>query len=180
MLNPGTERNITEDLVLESNQEAGVTMGLVPHPTDPALPFPAASAPTYQAGVKDHIVRNNEFLSNGNAVWLTNATRNVQIDHNDIAANQSEGVLLERSDGNTVADNDFTASGAAAIELIGSSGNTLARNAVLENGGGIVLTITASDAGYMPSDDNVVRDNVIAENGGPGIELSGSSNSVVS
>ena len=51
---------------------------------------------------------------------------------------------------------------------------------MLENGSGIVLTITASDAGYLPSDDNVVQDNVIAENGGPGIELSGSSNSAVS
>ena len=50
MLNPGTERNIVEDLVLESNQEAGVTMGLVPHPTDPILPFPEASRPDLPGG----------------------------------------------------------------------------------------------------------------------------------
>ena len=50
MLNPGTERNIIESLVLESNQEAGVTMGLVPHPTDPILPFPEASPPPTRPG----------------------------------------------------------------------------------------------------------------------------------
>ena len=148
MLNPAPSATSSSASSSRRNQEAGVTMGLVPHPTDPILPFPRPRPPRIQAGVKDNIVRDNEFLGDGIAVWLTNGTRDVQISDNDIAASQQQGVLLERSDDNPVADNDITASGAAGDRAGRIERQHRDRQHVLENGGGIVLTITASDAGY--------------------------------
>jgi CSLREA domain-containing protein len=180
MLNPGTERNIIDGVTLLSNQEAGIALGQVPHPLDPTQPFPPPPPPTYQAGVRDNILRNNTLMSNDAGVWLTNGTRGTLVRGNDMAANSEGGVLIERSSDNHVETNSISASSEAGVGLIGSSGNTILGNLLTENGGGVYLGATDSSSGNIPSDDNLVENNAIAESGGPAIEVAGSSNSTLS
>jgi CSLREA domain-containing protein len=180
MLNPGVEGNIIEGMTLQNNQEAGVALGVVPHPLDPTLPFPLPPPPTYQAGVRDNILRNNIFLADDVSIWLTNGTRNTLIRNNDIAASGSQGIWLERSSLNRVENNLINASGGTGLELEGSSNNVIVGNTLTENSPGLVLITTNSAAGYMPSNDNLIQSNIITESGGPGIEIAGSSNSAIS
>jgi|GEM_PF-3162244 len=179
MLNPGTEANVIEAMTLQSNQEAGIGLGFVPHPSNPTLPFPEPPPPTFQAGVRDNVLRNNTLLANDVGILLVNGTRGTLIRANEIAANTKGGILLERSDNNTLETNQITASSEPGIELIGSSNNTIISNTVEDNGGGIYLALTDSLAGYLPSNNNLVQGNVIVDSGGPAIELAGSNNGAV-
>lgn len=180
MLNPGTEHNIVEAMTLQSNQEAGIGLGFVPHPLDPIQPFPEPPPPTFQAGVKDNILRDNTLLANDTGIWLTHGTRGTLIHANDLAANTKGGILLERSNDNTLEANQINASSEPGVVLIGSSDNAIVGNTVEDSGGGVYLTLTDSLAGYLPSNNNLIQGNIIVESGGPAIELVGSSNGAVS
>ena len=180
MLNPGTTNNIVEGMNLQSNQETGIGLGFVPHPTDPTLPFPQEPPPTLQAGVRDNILRNNTILANDTGIWLIHGTRGTVITGNDLSANTKGGILLDRSSDNHVEANLVNASSEPGIELIGASANTILNNTLTENGNGVYLTLTDSAAGYQPSNNNLVQGNIITESGGPGIELVGSINGAVS
>jgi CSLREA domain-containing protein len=180
MLNPGTTDNIVEGMTLESNQEAGIGLGFVPHPLDPITPFPEAPPPTFQAGVRDNILRNNTIIANDTGIWLIHGTRGTLISGNDVSANTKGGILLDRSSDNRVETNQVNASSEPGVVLIGASNNTVLNNTLLENGGGVYLTLTGSDAGYQPSNNNLVQGNIITESGGPALELAGSTNGAVS
>lgn len=171
MLNPGTTFNIVDSVSLENNQEAGVALGLVPHPLDPSLPFPPEPPLTYQAGVSDNIIRNSDFLANDSGVWLTHGTQRTKIHDNEIRATSEEGVRIERSSNNLVESNEISAGG-AGIGLRGSNNNTILNNTLSENGNGVVIEATVSGVTGVPSNDNLVEGNVISESGGDAIEIS--------
>jgi CSLREA domain-containing protein len=179
MLNPNTENSIVESITMEQNQEAGVALGQVPHPTDPLQPLPAPAPYSFQSGVRNNIIRNNTLLSNDQGVWLTNNTRGTLVSGNFLAGNAQYGVFIERSGDNRVESNEISGSSGAAVELKGSSNNTIKGNNVAENGGGVHLGITDSSSGSLPSNDNLVEANTIVESGGDAIEISGDSISLV-
>ena len=176
MLNPGTTNNIIENMTLQANQEAGVGLGFLPHPLDPILPFPEPPPPTFQAGLRDNIIRNSTILANDTGIWLVHSTRGTLISGNEINANGKGGVLMESSNDNRVENNQISASSEPGVALVGSNNNTILNNMLTENGGGVYLTLTDSLAGYRPSNNNLVQGNIITESGGPGIDLAGSTN----
>ena len=176
MLNPNTTSNIVENMTLQANQEAGVGLGFLPHPLDPILPFPEPPPPTFQAGLRDNIIRNNTVIANDTGIWLIHGTRGTLITSNEISANGKGGVLVDRSSDNRVENNVINASSEPGVALVGSSNNTILNNTLIENGGGVYLTLTDSLGGYQPSNNNIVQSNIISESSGPAIELWGSGN----
>jgi parallel beta-helix repeat protein len=174
MLNPGTAGNIVEGIRAERNQEAGITLGQLPHPTDMLLPLPLPPPYTFQSGVRNNIIRNNDVFANAVGIWLTNATSGNAVSGNTISASASEGIWIERSTGNRVEANTVNASSGPGVGLTGASDNTVLNNLLTENGGGVLLETTDSSSGSRPSNNNVVQGNTITEPGGDGVEISGS------
>lgn len=171
MLNPGVERNIVEALVLQSNKEAGIALGQVPHPLDPTQPFPQPPPPTFQAGVKDNILRGNSLVINDVGIWLRHATRGTLIIANTFAANSNQGVWIERSSANRVEANEIIMSSGAGVLLQGSSGNTILGNTLTENGAGVFISTTDNSVLGLPSNDNRVEGNTITEGNANAIEV---------
>jgi parallel beta-helix repeat protein len=180
MLNPNTTDNIVEGMILELNQEAGIGLGFLPHPLDPITPYPLPPSPTFQAGVRDNILRNNILRSNDTGIWLIHGTRGTLVQSNELSVNAKGAILIDRSSDSHVEGNQITMSGADAIQLVGASGNTILNNTLVENDGGITLMLSDSLSGYMPSDNNRVEGNVITESGGPAIDLAGSGQGLLS
>jgi parallel beta-helix repeat protein len=172
MLNPGSERNIVEAMKSEHNQEAGIALGKVPHPRDPLAPMPSEEPlPTFQSGVNGSILRNNEVIGNAIGVWLTNGTKESLIHHNSLAANDKEGIWIERSTANRVESNEITLSNGAGVALQGSGNNTVVTNDLSENDAGVLIDVTRTGTVGMPSNGNRVEGNRIFESGEAGIEV---------
>ncbi len=181
-LNVGTEKNIVEALILEQNQEAGVSLGTIPQP-DPVLGLPTPEQPpsSFQSGVLDNTVRNNQIRANDHAIWLTNNASNTLIKDNEIAAHGNDAILVERSHGNRIEANSIEASSGTGIALKGSRDNLVLNNLLEDNGGGgILIGLTdGPPAPDLPSNDNRVEKNTIVESGGSAIEVAGNSKAYV-
>jgi CSLREA domain-containing protein len=174
MLNPGTRANIVEDLDIQNNQEAGVALGAVPHPTSPTLPYPDPAPPSFQSNVIGNIVRDNRIDANAVGVWVTNKTTDTTVLRNTLASNAEEGVWLERSSNTSVQLNDVSGSSGHAVLLQGANGNTILENDLSENGGGVLLGLTDTGTVGLQSNNNRVEKNTILESGEAGVQIEGS------
>ena len=104
MLNVGTTANIVEGVTVVLNQEAGMALGHVPPPLDPAFP-PPEEPPPINSGVNGNTLRNNTVLANDVGVWLTNGARDNLILSNSVSANGKQGVWVERAHYNRLETN---------------------------------------------------------------------------
>ena len=138
MLNPGTEKNIVEQLEIQQSQEAGIGLGHVPHPTDMLLPLPPPPPSSFDSKVIGNILRFNTIVANDIGIWLAYKTKETLILENEINVNPAEGVMLERSHGNRIEGNTIFGSSGSAVLMEGSNNNTVVSNDLSENRHGVL------------------------------------------
>ena len=171
MLNPGTEKNIVEQLDIQQGQEAGIGLGHVPHPVDMLQPLPPPPPSSFDSKVIGNIIRNNTIVANDIGIWLAFQTKETLILENEINVNPSEGVMLERSHGNRLEGNTIFGSSGSAVLLEGSNNNTVLENDLSENDSGVVIDITRTGTVGQPSENNRVEKNTILEPAGAALEI---------
>ncbi len=102
-LNPNTTHNIVERMTVESQQEAGLALGLPPQP-DPANPNPPEPFPS-DAKVFDNVLRDNTVNASKLGIHLANGTARTLVTRTALAANPGDGIWLENAHDNRVTDN---------------------------------------------------------------------------
>ncbi|MCL7380568.1 nitrous oxide reductase family maturation protein NosD [Streptomyces sp. 35G-GA-8] len=145
-LNPGTLRNVVEELTIQSNEFSGVELD---------------SASNNQ--VRDNLIERQ--AQRGVAI-IAGASDNVIVD-NTITTNQGEGVFVQNSVDNRLEGNQITGSGDTGLILEGSSRNTLLTNTLGDSSDGAIVL-------QLGSNDNLVQSNSFARNADAGLTVSDS------
>src|ERR671915_1794720 len=171
MLNPGTEKNIVEQLDIQQQQEAGIGLGHVPHPVDMLQPLPSPPPSSFDSKVLGNIIRFNDIAANAVGIWLAFQTKETLIRENEINVNTSGGVVLERSHGNRLEGNTIFGSSGAAVLFEGSNNNTVVSNDLSENGNGVTIDVTRTGTVGQPSNGNRIEKNIILQASGAALEI---------
>ena len=135
LLNPGTEQNIVESMLVNLNELGGIQL----------------------SNADRNTIRNNRATGNGIAgIALLNGTQGALVIGNSLGSNPGEGIRIVGSSDNRFQDNAVVGSSENGFLLEGSGHNTIIDNTVTTNSG-------ASIALTLQSNGNTVRSNDLTD-----------------
>ncbi|WP_416839901.1 right-handed parallel beta-helix repeat-containing protein [Haloferax sp. DFSO52] len=120
------------------------------------------------------VIRGNRFIENERYGLFVDgsASAGISIDgsvieENDVLRNGGDGIRFRSAFGpSTLSKNRIIGNGADGIKFLGSDEHEIVGNLIRQNGGdGIELTRTEFTTDPEGSDNNVIRENIIRENG---------------